>query len=68
MRTAIQGSWNAPVRSTQEMGFSASWFEDEAEFEEETKSKSKVSGLALSLAFSASVWAGIALVVTSILR
>jgi hypothetical protein len=66
MRTAIQGSWNAPVRSTQEMGFSASWLEDETEFEEEAKSK--VSGLALSLAFSASVWAGIALVVTSILR
>jgi hypothetical protein len=68
MRTAIQGPWSAPVGSTQEMGFSTSWFEDEAEFEEEAKNKSMVSGLALSLAFSASVWAGIAFVVTSILR
>jgi hypothetical protein len=68
MRTAIQDSWAAPVGSTEEIGISPSWLKDEADFEQCSERNSGVSGLALSIAFSASVWAGIALIVTTILR
>ncbi len=68
MRTAIQDSWAAPVGSTKEIGISPSWLKDEADFEEHSERNRGVSGLALSVAFSASVWAGIALIVTRILR
>jgi hypothetical protein len=71
-RTAIQDSefyqpWSGAVSSSRPIGFTPSWLEDEADLEE-TGERSWISGLALSAAFSASVWAGVALIVTRILR
>ena len=71
-RTAVCDSelyetWSGAVSSSRPTGFTPSWLEDEADLEE-TGERSWISGLALSAAFSASVWAGIALIVTRILR
>jgi hypothetical protein len=67
-RTAIQDSWSASLAGSGEIGFTPSWLQDEAELEESSERTHRISGLALSAAFSASVWAGIALIVTSVLR
>jgi len=71
-RTAVCDSelyetWSGAVSSSRPIGSTPSWLEDEADVEE-TGERSWISGLALSAAFSASVWAGIALIVTRILR
>ncbi len=66
-RTAIQDSWAATSGVSGEIGFTPSWLEDEAGSNREVR-HSVISGLALSAAFSASVWAGIALIVARVLR
>jgi len=76
-RTAIQESefyqpefyqpWSGAVSSSRQIGFTPSSLEDEADLEESGE-RSWISGLALAAAFSASVWSGVALIVTRILR
>ena len=66
-RTAIQDSWAATTRGSQELGFTSSWVEDDGGSKAECR-PSRISGLALSAAFSASVWTGIALIVARVLR
>jgi hypothetical protein len=76
-KTAIQESefyqpgfyqpWSGAVSSSRQIGFTPSWLEDEADLEE-TGERSCISGLALAVAFSASVWSGVALIVMRILR
>jgi len=71
-RTAIrdsvfQDSWGSSVASSRATGFTPSWLDDETELEE-SGDRSWISGLALAAAFSASVWAGVALIVVPILR
>jgi hypothetical protein len=71
-KTAIQESefyqpWSGAVSSSRPIGFTPSWLEDEANLEESGE-RNWISGLVLSTAFSASVWAGIALIVMRTLR
>jgi hypothetical protein len=67
-RTAIQDSWSASVTSSREIGLPASWLAEESDFDRDQKSHDAISGLALSIVFSASIWSGIALMVVRILR
>ena len=67
-RTAIQDSWNASVTSSREIVIPPSWLADESDFDGDQKSHDAISGLALSIAFSASIWSGIALIVARVLR
>jgi hypothetical protein len=66
-RTAIQDSWGGVTRS-REIGLPGSWIDDEYERDlaEGSDRKGAISGLALAAAFSASFWAGVALLVTRI--
>jgi hypothetical protein len=71
-RTAIQDSvfqdsWGASVASSREIGFPPSLLEEEAELER-LERNGRILGLGLSVAFSASVWAGVVLIVTRLLR
>ena len=67
-RTAIRDSWNASVTSSREIGLPASWLADESDLDGERNSRDAISGLALSIAFSASIWSGVALIVARVLR
>jgi hypothetical protein len=67
-RTAIQDPWNASVMSSREIGLPPSWLAEESDVDGDQKSHDAISGLALSIAFSASIWSGIALIVARILR
>lgn len=72
MRTATQDSWNAPVsrllnQSSGDSGSVRTWFDDEYDLIEDSK-RAAISGLALSIAFSTTFWAGVALIVTRVLR
>jgi hypothetical protein len=72
MRTAIQDSWNAPVSRflDQDSGDSRSvqtWFDEEYDLIEDGQ-RPAISGLALSIAFSTTFWAGVAWIVTRVLR
>jgi hypothetical protein len=73
-RTAIQDSmfqdsWGASVASSREFGFPPSLLEEEAEAElDRSERNDRILGLGLSVAFSASVWTGVALIVTRFLR
>jgi hypothetical protein len=69
-RTAIQDSlfqdsWGASVASSRE--FPPTLLEEEAELERSERN-GRILGLGLSVAFSASVWAGVALVIARFLR
>lgn len=71
-RTAIQDSmfqdsWGASVARSREFGFPPSLLEEEAELERSERN-GRILGLGLSVAFSASVWAGVALMLTRFLR
>jgi hypothetical protein len=71
-RTAIQDSmfqdsWGASVASSGETGFPSSLLEEEAELDRSERN-GRILGLGLSVAFSASVWAGVALIITRFLR
>lgn len=69
-RVVVQDSWRA--RSTHElnMGFLGSWFETDSKLDEDIAhgptNWGAISGLALSIAFSASFWVGVAWVVARI--
>ncbi len=70
-RTAVQDSWAAATGGSREIGYSQSGYsqfsiEDEAG--SNRRPRNLISGLALSAAFSASVWSGIALIVVRVLR
>ena len=68
MRTATQDSWNAPVSRLLNPGSSRrTWFDDEYDLIEDSQ-RAAISGLALSIAFSTTFWAGVALIVTRVLR
>jgi hypothetical protein len=67
-RTAIQDSWKASVASSGEIGLAPSWLADESDLDGDRKGPDAISGLALSIAFSASIWSGIALLVARVLR
>ncbi len=69
-RTAIQNSmfqdsWGASVGSSRE--FSLTLLEEEAELERSERN-GRILGLGLSVAFSASVWAGVVLILARFLR
>ncbi len=66
-KVAIQDPWCASATSSREVGLLPSWMEDEADFGE-VERNGAISGLALSIAFSASFWAGVALIVTRVWR
>jgi hypothetical protein len=61
----FQDSWGASVASSRE--FPPTLLEEEAELERSERN-GRILGLGLSVAFSASVWAGVALIVTRFLR
>jgi hypothetical protein len=72
MRTATQDSWNAPVSrllnpGSGDSGSRQTWFDDEYDLIEDSQ-RAAISGLALSIAFSTTFWAGVALIVTRVLR
>ena len=77
MRTATQDSWNAPVsrllnpgllnQGSGDSGSVQTWFDDEYDLIEDSQ-RAAISGLALSIAFSTMFWAGVALIVTRVLR
>jgi hypothetical protein len=72
MRTATQDCWNAPVsrllnRGSGDSGSLETWFDDEYDLIEDSQ-RAAISGLALSIAFSTTFWAGVALIVTRVLR
>jgi hypothetical protein len=76
-RTATQDSWNAPVsrllnprllnQGSGDSGSVQTWFDDEYDLIEDSQ-RAAISGLALSIAFSTTFWAGVALIVTRVLR
>jgi len=72
MRTATQDSWSAPVSrllnpGSGDSGSRQTWFDDEYDLIEDSQ-RAAISGLALSIAFSATFWAGVAWIVTRVLR
>jgi hypothetical protein len=72
MRTATQDSWSAPVSrllnpGSGDSGSRQTWFDDEYDLIEDSQ-RAAISGLALSIAFSTMFWAGVALIVTRVLR
>ena len=76
-RTATQDSWNVPVsrllnprllnQGSGDSGSVETWFDDECDLIEDSQ-RAAISGLALSIAFSTMFWAGVALIVTRVLR
>ena len=72
MRTATQDSWSAPVSrllnpGSGDSGSRQTWFDDEYDLIEDSQ-RAAISGLALSIAFSTMFWAGVALILTRVLR
>lgn len=69
-RTALHDSWNGLVTAPRDIGFPGPWIddEDEADLAEGCGRNGAISGLALAAAFSASIWAGVALLVTRLLH
>jgi hypothetical protein len=63
----FQDSWGAAVASSREFGFPPSLLEEEAELDRSERN-GRILGLGLSVAFSASVWTGVALILTRFLR
>jgi hypothetical protein len=66
-RRRILESWKAPSTNVLDMGFLPSWFEYDPELDEGSADArtnwGAISGLALSIAFSATFWVGVAWVV-----
>ncbi len=60
----IQDPWCPSATGSPEVGFSPSWLDRELDLGENIDRKGLISGLALSTAFSASFWCGVALIVT----
>ncbi len=66
-KVAVQDRWCASVTSSREMDFSPFSTQDEFEWDG-ADHKGLISGLALSVAFSASFWAGVAWIIARALR
>ena len=64
----IQDPWCTSATSSPEVGFSSSWLDGELDLDERIDRNGLISGLALSTAFSASCWCGVALILTHVLR
>jgi hypothetical protein len=66
-KISVQDSWRTPSINGLDMGSLRSWFEYDSELGESDADGhthwGTISGLALSIAFSASFWAGVAWVV-----
>jgi len=58
-RTAAQDSRSAPSATSLDMGFLPSWFEPESDQVSRRTNWGAISGLALSVVISGSVWAGV---------
>jgi hypothetical protein len=61
-RINVLESWTSPSANALDVGFLQSCFEDDSEFdrdEQDCTNWGAISGLALSIAFSASFWAGV---------
>jgi len=71
-RIAVQDSWRTPSINGLDIGSLESWFEYDSELGESNADGHTnwgvISGLALSIAFSASFWAGVAWVVGRVWR
>jgi hypothetical protein len=67
-KIAIQDCWCASATSSRELGILPSWLETELDLDERIDRNGLISGLALSTAFSASFWCGVALILTRVLR
>ncbi len=67
---AVQDSWSGPSASTLDMGFLRSWFESDTDFDDSHRGTNwgAISGLALSVAISASFWAGVVWIGTRVWR
>jgi hypothetical protein len=68
--TAIQVPWCDSETSSPQFGLLPSWMEEEnvADLAEGGGRNRAILGLALSIAFSASFWAGVTLIVTRVWR
>jgi hypothetical protein len=67
-KITIQDPSCTSATSSREMGFRPCWLEDEIDLGESIDRGRTILGLALSVAFSASFWAGVALIVTRVFR
>ena len=67
-KITIQDPWCTSATSSREVRFRPCWFEDEIDLGESIDRSAMILGLALSVAFSASFWAGVALIVTRVFR
>ena len=63
-------SWSTSSSSTLDMGFLRSWFESDTDCDESHRGTNwgAISGLALSVAISASFWAGVIWMVARVWR
>jgi hypothetical protein len=66
----IQQHWSAPSASSMEAGFLQTWFESDGDLEDSASGSNwgAIYGLALSVAISASFWAGVAWIVARVWR
>jgi hypothetical protein len=64
----IQDPWCPSATGSPEVGFPSSWLDGELDLDERIDRNGLISGLALSTAFSASFWCGVALILTHVLR
>jgi hypothetical protein len=70
-RVVIQQHWSVPSASSMEAGFLQTWFESDGDLEDSAASGTNwgaIYGLALSVAVSASFWAGVAWMVARVWR
>jgi hypothetical protein len=70
-RVVIQQGWSAPSDSSMEAGFLQTWFESNGDLQDSSASGTNwgaIYGLALSVALSASFWAGVAWIVARVWR
>jgi hypothetical protein len=70
-RTAPQNFWSAPSEASTETGFLRTWFENDSDLAGGAAGAtnwSAISGLALSVAVSGTLWAGIAWMVARVWR
>ena len=68
-RTALHDPWSGLATVPRDIGFPG-WIddEDEGDLAEGSGRNGAISGLALAAAFSVSIWAGVALLVTRLLH
>jgi len=69
-RVVIQQPWSTPSATSIEAEFLQTWFENDGDLEDSASGTNwgAIYGLALSVAFSASFWAGVAWIVARVWR